>query len=155
MGFNPELKNLENLLKCDEVELILNPSLSGGEFEVWDLSLQGSLSSVSISIDFDPPANADSYVSDLAFALVAPDGNSVGVEGFNVTMSSIGFPLDYEASYPSDWSTDVSGTYSTVLSFGAPIQGAGLWSLVLLNSYDSSQLVDYGVSIQLTGPCYD
>ena len=141
---------MEDVTWCDDAEVTLNPSLSGGEFEVWDLSLQGSLSSVSISIDFDPPANSESYVSDLAFALVAPDGYSVGVEGYNVSLTSIGFPLDIASIYLSGWSTDAPGTYSIVLSFGGLIEGSGLWTLVLLNSYDQSPPVDYGVTIQMT-----
>ena len=140
---------------CDEVELTINPSLSGGEFEVWELDLVGCLNSVSISVNFDPPPNADSYVSDLAFVLVAPDGNSVGVAGYNVSTTSIGFPLDYVASYPSNWGYATPGLFSTVLSFDGSIQGSGLWSLVLLNSYNGSPVVDYGVTVQLTGLCYE
>ena len=89
----------------------------------------------------------------MGFALVSPGGIVFGVDGYNIDMSSVGYPLDETQTLPGDWDTSTTGVYSVSLNPGLAMSGVGTWQLVILNGYTSSNPIFYDLVFEIEGLC--
>jgi hypothetical protein len=129
----------------------LNPILGAGGTEVYTFVATGQVGQISITSTWTQ--NGSSYPGDMGFALVSPDGVVIGIDGWNITMSSVGYPLDEAQDWPSDWNTVAGGVYSTTLNPDLPLSGVGTWQIVILNGYSSSNTVLFDLVFEIEGLC--
>ena len=138
---------------CSEAALtmVLDPILGAGVTEVYTFGATGQVGQINITSSWI--SNGSSYPGDMGFALVSPDGGVFGSDGWNVTMSSVGYPLDETQSWPSDWNTTLAGLYSVALNPVLPLSGDGVWQLVILNGWNSSNTIFYDLVFEIEGLC--
>ena len=129
----------------------LNPILGAGGTEVYTFVASGQVGQISITSTWTQ--NGSSYPGDMGFALVSPDGVVIGIDGWNITMSSVGYPLDETQDWPSDWNTTLSGVYSTTIDPVLPLSGVGTWQIVILNGYSGSNTVLFDLVFEIEGLC--
>jgi hypothetical protein len=80
--------------------------------------------------------------------LTAPDGTCLQYGGYNMTLGCPSAGL-----WPSGWSTSAAGTYTATATFAEPIQGAGDWTITIMNSWASSNGASYETTLTFDGLC--
>ena len=131
--------------------MAFSPVLDAFEIEVFPFEATGEVSQISITSNWTQ--NGASWPGDMGFALISPQGAVMGTDGFNITMSSVGYPLYEIQLWPSDWNDDSSGVYFAQLTPELPLSGDGTWQLVILNGYSSSNTIYYDLIFELQGLC--
>ena len=89
----------------------------------------------------------------MALAIVSPDGTVFGVDGYNTNTSDAGYPPNYLVNWPSDWNTSSAGVYYAQFSIPEGVTGDGVWSVVVMNAWTTSQTVEYDLTIEINGLC--
>ena len=131
--------------------MAINPILGAGGIEVFTFEATGQVGQINITSSWIP--DGSSYPGDMGFALVSPDGGVFGIDGWNMTMSSVGYPLDETQSWPGDWNATLAGVYSVALNPVLPLSGDGVWQLVILNGWSSSNTIFYDLVFEIEGLC--
>ena len=142
-----------NTEDCSEAVLtmVLNPILGAGGTEEYTFAAIGQVSQINITSSWI--TNGGTWPGDMGFALVSPDGVVFGVDGYNIDMSSVGYPLDETQTLPSDWNTNATGVYSVSLDPGLAMSGVGTWQLVILNGYSGSNTIFFDLVFEIEGLC--
>ena len=142
-----------NIEDCPEATLTMaiNPILDGGGSQAYTFGAAGQVGLINITSTWT--ANASSWPGDMGFALVSPDGVAFGDDGYNVSMSSVGYSLNETQSLPGDWNTTASGVYSVEFDPELPLSGDGTWQLVILNGYTGSSTIVYDLLFEIEGLC--
>ena len=94
--------------------MVLNPILGPGGTEVYTFEATGEVGQINITSTWTE--NGASWPGDMGFALVSPDGVVFGGDGYNITMSSVGYELDEIQSLPGDWNTFSRGVFKYACS---------------------------------------
>ena len=142
-----------NTEDCSEASMTMaiNPILGAGGIEVFTFEATGQVGQVNITSSWIP--DGLSYPGDMGFALVSPDGGVFGSDGWDMTMSSVGYPLDETQSWPSPWNLSIGGVYSVAFNPVLPLSGDGVWQLVILNGWTGSNTISYDLVFEIEGLC--
>ena len=142
-----------NTEECSEgvLTMVLNPILDAGGIEVYPFEATGSVGQIYIMSTWTE--NGGTWPGDMGFALVSPGGVIFGVDGYNIDMFSVGYPLNETQSLPGTWNTTETGVYSDVLDPGLPLSGDGTWQLVILNGFSASSTIFFDLVIQIELGC--
>jgi len=138
---------------CSEAVLtmMLYPILGAGGTEVYPFQSTGQVGQINITSTWT--SNGSSWPGDMGFALVSPEGVVFGDDGFDITMSSVGYSLDEVQSLPNAWNTGASGVYTAAFDPVLPLSGEGVWQLVILNGYSASFTIFYDLVVEIEGLC--
>jgi len=131
--------------------MALGPVLAASEIEVFPFVAAGEVSQISITSNWT--SNGGSWPGDMGFALISPEGVLMGTDGYNITMSSVGYPMDDVQLWPVDWNIGMTGVYSAQLIPELPLSGEGTWQLVILNGYTGSNTITYDLTFEFQGLC--
>ena len=133
------------------VEMSIGTFLGASEIEVTPFQASGTLSSITVVSNWY--AQGSSYPGDMALAIVSPDGTIFGLDGYNTNTGGVGYPPNYLDDWPSDWNTSSPGVYYAQFTIPEGMTGDGVWSVVVMNAWTSSQTVEYDLTIEINGLC--
>ncbi len=133
------------------IELSVGVYLGASEISVTPIQASGTL--VTISVVSNWSSQGSSYPGDMALAIVSPNGTVFGVDGFNTNTAEVGYLPNYLDNWPSEWNTTAGGVYYAQFPIPEGLTGDGVWSVVVMNGWTSSQTVEYDLNIQLNGIC--
>jgi hypothetical protein len=96
----------------------------------------GEAISLDVTVAFEGTSGDQTWAGDLCLALLAPNGESVQLGGFDHSFEDVAVLGDF----PSSWDKRASGTYSDAsFSMGsAGLAGNGTWTLLVANGFAGS-----------------
>jgi len=145
--------NCTGLEPCESgvIELSIGTFLGASEIEVTQFQASGTLGTISVVSNWF--SQGSSYPGDMALAIVNPDGTVFGVDGYNTNTGEVGYLPNYLDYWPSDWNTSSAGVYYAQFSIPEGVTGDGVWSVVVMNAWTTSQTVEYDLTIEINGLC--
>jgi hypothetical protein len=134
---------------CDcEYTASFTVNLAADETADQTVEAAGFVTGFDVVLNFiDTPVD-QSWANEMMVGLTAPDGTCLQYGGFNL---SLGCPS--AGLWPGDWSTATAGTYTATAVFDEPISGTGVWTITIMNSWDTSSGASYDTDITFSGLC--
>ena len=132
----------------DTTQIVWAGSLSGSQTASIDFTAGCALEGFDITLEFEAPGS--NWPGDMALAITAPNGNRIEVGGYNVDFGYV-----EAGGWPPSWNTSADGTYSASITDldGYGLSGSGCWLVEVMNAWNSGGLSDYGMTLDLIGPC--
>ena len=127
------------------VEMSIGTFLGASEIEVTPFQASGTLG-IDFTVVSNWSAQGSSYPGDMALAIVSPDGTVFGVDGYNTNTGGVGYPPNYLDDWPSDWNTSSAGVYYAQFTIPEGVTGDGVWSVVVMNAWTTSQTAEYDLN---------
>jgi hypothetical protein len=136
---------------CDCASYIdVSASLSGSDFQEFEFTGVGTLTSFDLTVVFNNPSNGGSWPGDMMIEIISPEGNCASFGGYDVNSMC----LDGSFSFPGEWNVTASGTYySSFIISASAITGDGVWIMRVTNAWTTSSVVDYELSAVIGGVC--
>lgn len=147
--------------QCTET-ISLNTQLYGDQSASFNFNLDelASVENIEVSM-FWTTSGGVSWPADLVLAFDSPDGGCVYF--WDYANQAIPGCTGYGPAFPGNWSTTAAGNYSftasTTNGFGVDevypdvLNGSGLWTITLLNTWTPTTWANYNMTITLTGDC--
>jgi hypothetical protein len=134
---------------CDCASYIdVSASLSGSDFQEFEFTGVGTLTSFDLTVVFNNPSNGGSWPGDMMIEIISPEGNCASFGGYDVNSMC----LDGSFSFPGEWNVTASGTYySSFIISASAITGDGVWIMRVTNAWTTSSVVDYELSAVIGG----
>jgi hypothetical protein len=123
-------------------------NLSAGETASETIEAAGYVTGFSAVLVFQDLPPDQSWANEMMVGLTAPDGTCLQYGGYNLTLGCPSAGL-----WPSGWNTSAAGTYTATATFAEPIQGAGDWTITIMNSWASSNGASYETTLTFDGLC--
>ena len=159
-NYNPEVSfddgscEYESCSGCGQELIFAIDTLAGGESAglAYGTGLfpgNGTVDSISISLDFLNVSGDGSWASDMMLFIYPPNNPCYFIGGYNLPTNCIDL-----GNWPSDWNTNQSGNYTTTVSLESyNVTGSGAWSFEVVNGWEISSGAGYSGSIELIGVC--
>ncbi len=121
--------------------------------EASEVTGAGTLSTVSIDLNWTSLANG-SWPADMLVQIGAPDGSCIEFGGYDYASGTCTNQGDYTVFYPDTWYADVTGTYTLEVDLSsAGVSGDGVWTVTIVNGWQTSTGSDYDATFILGGIC--
>ena len=121
--------------------------------EASEVTGAGTLSTVSIDLNWTSLANG-SWPADMLVQIGAPDGSCIEFGGYDYASGTCTNQGDYTVFYPETWYVDETGTYAVEVDLSsAGVSGDGVWTVTIVNGWQTSTGSDYDATFTLGGIC--
>jgi len=121
--------------------------------EASEVTGAGTLSTVSIDLNWTSLANG-SWPADMLVQIGAPDGSCIEFGGYDYASGTCTNQGDYTVFYPETWYVDATGTYAVEVDLSsAGVSGDGVWTVTIVNGWQTSTGSDYDATFTLGGIC--
>lgn len=121
--------------------------------EVSEVTGAGTLSTVSIDLNWTSLANG-SWPADMLVQIGAPDGSCIEFGGYDYASGTCTNQGDYTVFYPETWYVDATGSYAVEVDLSsAGVSGDGVWTVTIVNGWETSTGSDYDATFTLGGIC--
>ena len=139
---------------CEVEASIVAAGLLGMESsEVSEVTGAGTLTTVTINLNWTSLGNG-SWPADMLVQIGAPDGSCIEFGGYNYASGACTNLGDYTVFYPDTWYADVTGTYTLEVDLSsAGVSGDGVWTVTIVNGWQTSTGSDYDATFILGGIC--
>jgi len=136
-----------------EVSVAATGLLGMESSEVSEVTGAGTLTTVSIDLYWTSLANG-SWPADMLVQIGAPDGSCIEFGGYNYASGACANQGDYTVLYPDTWWVDATGTYTVEVDLSsAGVSGDGVWTVTIVNGWQTSTGADYDATFILGGIC--
>jgi hypothetical protein len=139
---------------CEIVSSVVASLLGQASSEPSTTTGVGTLTTVTIDLNWADPLASGSWPADMLVQIGAPDGSCIEFGGYDFASGVCANQGDYTVVYPESWWGNDAGLYNAVVDLsGAAVSGDGVWSVTIVNGWSTSTGADYDATFTLAGIC--